>query len=247
MPPPSFYARLVSSRTLTPSVRELTFEKPDGPMRFAPGQWVNLTLPEAEPGTQLVRAYSIASAPDESSRFSLAVTRVEQGRASKLLHELSLGEQVRVSGPQGFFTRDANAGIPSLFVGTGTGLTPFLSMLRAAAAVRATEPLWLLAGVRTEADCLYSQELTKAAAQLPGLRVHYTLSKPSSDWPGHTGYVQSHLASLWSGLLKELQGTALPPPQVYVCGLERMVKAVREHFRKGLGLPRERVQTERYD
>jgi ferredoxin-NADP reductase len=36
-------------------------------------------------------------------------------------------------------------------------------------------------------------------------------------------------------------------PHVYICGLEKMVSAVRQLARKELFLPRERVHSERYD
>ena len=36
-------------------------------------------------------------------------------------------------------------------------------------------------------------------------------------------------------------------PHAYICGLERMVGSVRELLRKDMGLPRQRVHTERYD
>jgi NADPH-dependent ferric siderophore reductase len=36
-------------------------------------------------------------------------------------------------------------------------------------------------------------------------------------------------------------------PHAYICGLQRMVGSVRELLRKEMGLPRERVHTERYD
>ena len=121
-PPPWFSSRLVGAETLAPSVRQLTFERDDGPVTFSPGQWVNLEIPtEAGP---VVRAYSIASAPDGSPRYQLAVTRVAHGPASTALHALAPGAIVRTQAPQGFFTRAPDAGHPTLFVATGTGVTP---------------------------------------------------------------------------------------------------------------------------
>src|SRR6478752_5583533 len=148
-PSQPFEARLVTTERLTPSVRELVFERADGaPFQFDPGQWVNLVLPL--PDGEIKRAYSIASAPEEGSlRFEIAVTRVTGGPGSQYLAEL------RAIGPQGLFTRQPVEALPSLFVGTGTGVTPLRSMLRAALAAGAREPLWLLFGARHEEDVLY--------------------------------------------------------------------------------------------
>lgn len=152
MMPVPFSVRLVAARSLTESVRELVFEREDGPLLFDPGQWVQLILP-GDP--ELRRSYSIASPPSGSPRFEIAVTRVADGDGSARLHGLPVGGSLRALGPSGFFTRRDDAGVPSLFVGTGTGFTPLRSMLLAAIAAGAKEPLWVLFGVRYEADLLY--------------------------------------------------------------------------------------------
>ena len=64
------------------------------------------------------------SPPDGTGRFSIAVTKVTGGAGSSFLHGLPEGAQLRAIGPQGFFTRPRGAKHPSLFVGTGTGVTP---------------------------------------------------------------------------------------------------------------------------
>lgn len=241
--PPTFSARLLSARNLSPSVRELVFQREDGPLDFDPGQWVSLTVQVGpDPAHTLKRSYSIASAPDGTGRFELAVTRVLNGPVSGALHELAPGAVVRVTGPQGFFARPP--GVPSLFVGTGTGITPLRSMLHAALAAGASEPLALILGVRHEQDILYRDELEQLAAAHPGFSVHTTLSRPHEGWAGLTGYVQEHVPALWASL-SERAGAA--PPHLFLCGLDRMVKAVRERMRKQLGVPREQVHSERFD
>jgi ferredoxin-NADP reductase len=244
-PPPPFPVRLVAARTLTPAVRELTFERVDGePMPHRPGQWVNLSI-DRDDGGELLRAYSIASPPDGSPRFELAVTRVPQGPGSGFLHELAPGAEVRALGPHGFFTREPGEGHPSLFVATGTGLTPMRSMVGAALAAGAREPLWLLVGVRTPDDRLYVDELEALAARHPNLNVMFTLSRPPDGWPGRAGYVQAHVPALWRELAARSAGGAAP--HLYVCGLERMVSVVRALARKELGAARTQVHSERYD
>ena len=159
-PPPTFDVRLARARMLSPNVRELGFERVDSsaaPFVFTAGQWVSLVLPLAEGEAR--RAYSIASPPDGTSTFEVAITKVVGGPGSTYLHELPLGSTLRVIGPQGFFTRAPNAGHPSLFVGTGTGVTPLRSMIKDALAAGETSPMVLLFGARHEADRLYRDEL----------------------------------------------------------------------------------------
>jgi ferredoxin-NADP reductase len=244
IPAEPFESRLVSSRSLAPAVRELVFERvEERPFRFYPGQWVNLVLPLD--GGEIKRAYSIASAPEEGSRrFEIAVTRVEGGPGSQYLHAIGEGAVLRTIGPQGLFTRRPEEGTPALFVGTGTGVTPLRSMLRAAIASGAKEPMVLLFGARYEEDILYREELEALAREHANLRYAITLSRPGPSWTGRRGYVQEHLAAM----LAELRAAAgSTTPHAYVCGLDRMVSSVRERLRNELGLDRKHVHTERYD
>lgn len=235
-----------SARLLTPSVRELVFERIDGkPMAFEAGQWVNVLLPiSAGNGEATIkRSYSIASAPDGSSRFEIAVTRVERGPASTWLHSVSAGTVLPFTGPQGFFTRGPASAAPSLMIATGTGVTPLRSMMRSAFAAGSRQPVWLLLGVRREHDLLYEDELHAAAEASDLVRFEPTLSQPAAEWSGRRGYVQAHVRELW----RALESLGPVRPHAYVCGLHRMVASVREVLRTELGAAREEVHSERYD
>ena len=276
--PPTFEARLVRAAALSPSVRELVFERVDGqPMTFDPGQWVSVLLgPEEGAGTtkaeeaekkreadlglkrdtelEMKRSYSIASAPDGSPRFEIAVTHVQNGPGSTRLHALQPGAVLRFVGPQGFFTRSPAAlVVPSLMIATGTGVTPMRSMLRAAVAQGAgSRPAgasvaqgagdapattWLILGVRHEDDLIYGDEFRALAREHSFFRFEPTLSQPRGPWEGRRGYVQTHVRELWA----ELAARHEAPPHAYVCGLERMVGSVRDLLRKEMGLPRQQV------
>jgi len=246
--PPVFDARLVGGRVLSPNVRELAFERLDAhPMAFAPGQWLNMMIPlQQKPEEPLLkRSYSIASAPDGSPRFEIAVTRVKGGPASTWLHEIAAGVVLPFVGPQGFFTRAAEDDAPALMVATGTGVTPIRSMVRAAIAAGSRAPLWILLGVRHEEDLLYRDELAGLAREHPHVRFEASLSQPRGDWRGRRGYVQTHVPDLW----RELVSLGLGPaaPHAWICGLERMVGSVREILRKDMGIARQQVHSERYD
>jgi CDP-4-dehydro-6-deoxyglucose reductase len=240
--PPTFDVRLRSARPLSPSVRELSFERVDeAPFAFEAGQWVSLALPA--PDGELRRAYSIASPPGDSSRFDLAVTRVAGGQGSTYLHAIEPGVVLRATGPQGFFTRPLEGASPALFVGTGTGVAPLLSMVRSALRGDQEVPLRLLFGVRNREETLYREELETLSRLHPHIEVHVTHSRPAEGWEGRRGHVQLHVRELYL----ELLGLELGAPHVFVCGLERMVGSVRELLRKDMGLPRAYVHTERYD
>src|SRR5258708_33491453 len=148
MPPPeTFDVEIRSVAKLTPSVMSFVLERVDGrTLVCEPGQWVNMIL--QAPSGEIRRAYSIASAPNATPTFELAVTEVTGGPGSGYLCGLGQGARLRAVGPQGFFTRSASDPRPALLVGTGTGMTPLRSMIHAAIDAGSTTPMWLLLGVR---------------------------------------------------------------------------------------------------
>ena len=238
--PPIFDVRLESATMLSPNVRELRFVRLDqGPMAHAPGQWVSLILPLAE--GEVRRSYSIASPPRADGSFEVAITHVNGGPGSTYLHAMEPGQTLRAIGPQGLFLRTPNVG-PSLFVATGTGVTPLRSMLHAALDAGETNRMTLIFGVRTEADRLYQDELRALSAKHPHFHAEYTLSRPGDAWQGRHGYVQTHVRELYDQLA---QGGATP--HVYICGLKKMIDGVRELLKNDMQLPRQQVHSERYD
>ena len=245
---------LVAARTLSATVRALTFRCVDGqPLGHVAGQWVNIDVPTAAGIAR--RAYSVASAPASAStapalrggasgqhgdRFELAVTRVDAGLgASQALHALPLGAQLAIDGPHGFFTREQERAAPALLVGTGTGVCPLLAMLEDELSDAEGPPLGLLFGCRGEGDVLFRERLEAWTRDCPRFRLWVTLSRPAEGWPGLTGYVQRHLGAV----LPALGGR----PHVYVCGLTKMVSEVRRVLKEQHGYDRKLIHSERYD
>jgi len=240
----SRWCEVIGADALSPSVRALELRAVDGaPIAHVAGQWVNLDVPLAAPGEGervARRAYSIASAPRaaDAGRFEIAVTRVEGGEASAVLHDVPVGAQLAFDGPHGFFTREAERDESALLVGTGTGLCPLRAMLEDELARASGPRIALLFGCRTEGDILWREQLEAWARERPRFSLHVTLSRPGAEWAGRSGYVQAHVRELASELGK---------PIVYACGLSPMVADVRRVLKDELGYDRKRIRSERYD
>ncbi|MGH7268896.1 MAG: FAD-dependent oxidoreductase [Polyangiaceae bacterium] len=237
-------AKLIESRTLSPSVRSLTLRMTDGlALGHKAGQYVDLVVPTAG-GLPHRRSYSIASSPDPTDPdvFEIAVTRVEGGPTSEALHALSLGVLVEVEGPLGTFVRRADEGQhPALFVATGTGLAPFRAMLSEelrGKPPRPGPPLVLLFGCRTPSDVLWGDDLRGWEVAHPRFRLVVTLSRPAPEWTGLTGYVQRHARAL---------ADSLRDPRAYVCGLSAMVDDVVALLERDARMSPASVRAETYD
>jgi ferredoxin--NADP+ reductase len=131
--------------------------------RFAAGQFTNLGLWQGE---QFVRrSYTMASAPGQPLEFF--VTRVPSGELSPGLLDVPLGGTIHVERkPQGFFTL---AYVPQArdlwMIATGTGLGPFISMLRTAELWQRFERIVVVHGVRQTTQLAYRDELFALSAE----------------------------------------------------------------------------------
>jgi ferredoxin--NADP+ reductase len=145
---------------------------------FRPGQFMNLGL-QLSSGF-VSRSYSLASAPGEPLEVLLA--RVAEGALTPALFELSEGTPLVLDPkPQGFFTFDYVPPHRELWLlATGTGLGPFLSMLRSGQAFERAERVILVHGVRGALELAHRQELeTMARERGAAFRYLPTLSRSS--------------------------------------------------------------------
>ncbi|MGO4582716.1 FAD-dependent oxidoreductase [Arthrobacter sp. 2RAF6] len=117
------------SRPLTPFTTEFRFE-PRRPVRFLPGQFMELNLPHSRSdGKGRRRVFSITSAPD-SPEMTFGVGTAEPVSAAKrALLALEPGECVQGTAVGGDFVLPLDAGKPVLLIAAGIGIAPFLSQL----------------------------------------------------------------------------------------------------------------------
>jgi ferredoxin-NADP reductase len=152
-------------------VREVAHPTPDGvalrlevPERVDhwPGQHYVVRL-TAEDGYVAQRSYSVVSAPADPL-LELFVERLPDGEVSGYLADVvEPGDVLDVRGPiGGWFVWRAEG--PALGIGGGSGVVPFVSMLRHALYVGRAELLSLAVSARTAADLPYAGELAAHGA-----------------------------------------------------------------------------------
>ncbi len=220
----------------------------EAPFPFAPGQYATLGLMGEVKLVQ--RPMSISSSADDLSEYEFFIRRVRDGGFTPLLWERGLGDPINIKGPKGkFLLKDDDR--RCLFVATGTGLAPFMSMIDTLRARAQQRQIWLLHGVSYEHDLAWREELTDLAATASGggFPLHYaaTISRPSdaAAWRGLTGRAEAVL----DAHLDE-HGLTAANTTIYLCGNPDMVSAVEEiamrrgfapdHVRKELYWPKGR-------
>lgn len=181
--------------------------KPDGGVpAFIPGQYVALGLsgsaprcegaePESEPPDPdklIKRAYSISSTPDEREHLEFYIAVVRSGALTSRLAMLQPGDRVFTQ-PKvtGTFTLD---GVPEdrnlVLVSTGTGLAPFMSMVRTEGTWLGGRKITIVHGVRYPEDFTYADELTSLSGSRSNFQYLPISSRAPESWPGMRGRVQ---------------------------------------------------------
>ncbi|GGM11925.1 FAD-binding oxidoreductase [Nakamurella endophytica] len=152
-----------SVRHPTPRSVAIRLDVPDRVDHW-PGQHYVVRL-TAEDGYTASRSYSVASAPADP-QLELYVERLEDGEVSSFLaDELRPGDPLEIRGPiGGWFVW--TGGRPATAVGGGSGVVPFVSMLRHAVDLDRTDLLSLVVAARTLADLPYADELRAAGARI---------------------------------------------------------------------------------
>ncbi|HEU4792778.1 MAG TPA: FAD-binding oxidoreductase, partial [Nitrolancea sp.] len=155
--------RLVRAHPLTASARSITFAVPSWPGNDA-GQHVDVRLTSPD-GYQAVRSYSIASAgPGEE--VELAIDRLPDGEVSPfLVDDLELGDTVELRGPLGgWFVWRPGQTQPVQLIAGGSGVVPFVAMIRTHANASSPVPMQLLYSLRTADDAFFRDELSQPSA-----------------------------------------------------------------------------------
>lgn len=157
---------LTRQTRLTPRTLELAF-RADRPVRFQPGQYVELTVPHPRPdarGTR--RVFSVSSAP-AADELTVALTVPERASTFKrALEALPVGSPVRATGLGGDFVLPADPTRPLLLVAGGIGVTPFASQLAAIAAAGEQRDVVLVHSVTDHDDLAYAAVAHAAGARL---------------------------------------------------------------------------------
>lgn len=214
---------------------------------FEAGQFFNLGLYLEGEFTR--RAYSAASAPGAPLEFFIA--EVNDGEFSPALFALDEGQHVWVEDkPQGFFTLRYVPDAEELWlVATGTGLGPFIAMLRSGQLWERFRRVIVVHGVRDAAQLAYRTDLAAWREQRP-LGVVTCLSRASAVPPLLSGRVTQALVD---GSLEAAAGTSISPERSHVmlCGNPEMLEEMSALLHaRGLSKHRQRkpghITTEKY-
>ncbi len=201
------------------------------PLQHQAGQFAWLSL--ANPLRMDATPYTISSPP--GSRL-LEFTIKPVGPSSRAIREVRVGDRVYLDGPHGDFTVEAHPSPGYVFLATGVGVTPILSILSAMAERGDPRPCLLFLGNRSERDVPGLRRLARLS-RWSNLQIVHVINRPSREWTGECGYIDEEVLrrflpfhyrilhyfvcaspEVTRGLVEELQRLHVPPEQIHTEG-----------------------------
>ena len=230
---------LIERIEVTPDLLILRVKPDAGVPDFRPGQYVALGLMGAAPryiGAEpevdapaadklIKRAYSIGSSPTQREYLEFYVAVVPTGALTTRLAALKVGDrlftQPKVTGT--FTLDDVEPARNLVLVSTGTGLAPFMSMVRTEDVWAAKRCITVIHGVRFPEDFAYSDELRSYQKRDLDLVYLPIASRAGDDYTGHKGRIQRLFDD----------GLVSPNPEsdsVFLCGNPAMIEDMERHL-----------------
>jgi ferredoxin/flavodoxin---NADP+ reductase len=216
-------SKIIRRHDWAPGLITLALDRVAAP--YVPGQFVNLGLDRD--GIRIKRSYSLASAAGEFAEFY--ITEVTGGDFTPDLFRLRVGDALWLDDRAlGFFTLDYVPPARHLWLlATGTGLGPFIAMLRSPGIWQRFERIVLVHGVRELAHLGYAAELAEFMRERPG-KFSYLPVVTREAAP--VGVQRGRLPALIvGGELERAVGLALEPEGTHVllCGNPAMIGEVQ--------------------
>ena len=181
--------------------------------------------------THILRAYSMASYPEEKGLIMLNVRiatpplrdlTLPPGQMSSYIWSLKPGDKVTISGPFGeFFAKETDAEM--VFVGGGAGMAPMRShIFDQLKRIKTNRKISFWYGARSLKEVFYQEEFDQLAKEHPNFTWHIALSDalPEDNWTGYTGFIHN---VLYENYLKNHK--APEDCEFYMCGPPMMTKS----------------------
>jgi ferredoxin-NADP reductase len=242
---PQYNARLIRRIDETDSLAYFFVRFDGDPTPFEPGQY--MTIGVMVEGKLIQRPYSVASPPvvagDDGYEFYVRL--VQGGMFTPLLWQMPIGQGMRMIGPKGKFVLRPDDDRTHIFISSGTGNAPFVSMMRQLLADGRPRRAIFLNGVSHAHELGYRQRLEawEATGEYPVTYIP-TVSRATDPlnaaWMGRTGRVETILGPV----LDEI-GLDASNSIAYICGNPDMILSAEETL-IGRGYPEDQVLKELY-
>lgn len=230
----------------TPEVLIVRFKPEDGGRNvFEPGMFMMIFGVDGAGKRFTGRAFSIASDPASPEMEFFVIKQPVHANQVTTSHFVAanMGDPFIFKGPSGQFKFNPAAEKKVVFLAGGTGLAPFMSMLRHIKLTNAGTDVILLYSVKYPTEVILKDELVRLATDLRA-RLIVTVTRPwqapsqSLQQPGmcnETGHIDANMIGRHCNDLGERT--------FYICGPLKFVQALKQTL-ASLNIPNERVKAD---
>lgn len=209
---------------------------------FRPGQ--HLTLRSEIAGEEVRRNYSLCGAPHEG-QLRLAIKRIDGGVFSNWAADtLRAGDVIDVLPPLGSFSKDFDPANRNSYLGiaVGSGITPILSLLRAALSIEPDSQFTLFYGNRDSNSVMFLEEIAQLKDRyMDRLRVFHFLSAEEEEISLFNGRLDQAKLEEAIGTLVDAAGIS----DAFLCGPASMMDAAEAVLKAG-GMNASSIHAERF-
>jgi ferredoxin--NADP+ reductase len=208
-------------------------------LKYEAGEYARVAFPDRHLPTW--RAYSFVSSP-QSDMLEFFGVIVPRGNFSRQLQQLQQGDRILIEHESyGFMTPNRFVDGEDLWLlGTGTGIGPYISMLRHGDVMSQFRRIFLVRGVRQASDLTpYQDELSQMAVSAGVIQADSKLTLIACLSQGNEQATDSHdivgkriTSALDDGTLEQSAGLTLDVSRsrVMLCGNPQMVEDMRQRL-----------------
>ncbi|KAI5957216.1 hypothetical protein KGF54_000144 [Candida jiufengensis] len=173
-------------------------------------------------GKDEIRYYSPISNQFDAGFFDILVKHYENGKVTKKLATIQIGQTVKFRGPVGKLNYQPSMAKELGLIAGGTGITPILQVItRIITNLEDHTKMYLIFGNETEKDILLKNEIDEIAKRYPNFEVFYTVTHPTEEWDQGKGYINRDMLEKHS-----------PKPNddnmLFICGPPEMKRSIFE-------------------
>ncbi len=195
---------------------------PERPLRFVAGQFIEMTLPHANPDSRGVkRWFTLSSAPGHQQLSITTKHALNPSSFKQALWNLNADDQVSISESMGDFVLPKDETIGLVFIAGGIGITPFHSIVRWLEDTKQTRSIQLIYSSHSQQEIVFSDLFYK-----PYIQRIEIIDKPK--------LTAVKIVDLVDGIHGK---------QVFISGPEPMTESIVEQF-KTLGVTQDQLITD---
>ena len=204
---------------------------------FLAGQYIALFLEVG--GIRTSRPYSISSQPNQVGYYDITIRRVENGLVSNfLLDEVKRGDTLISSGPAGnFYFNPLIHKETIVCIAGGSGITPFMSMIREIIECGLDRTVYLFHGSKTTDDVIFSDEIAHFAQRFENIHYIPVIEEPAGAYAGACGFITHQV-------LREVLEN-IDDKSFFICGPQGLYDFCLPQV-EDLGVPRRKIKQEMY-